>query len=190
MSSFQLYVKLGWDHLSDLNGYDHMLFLLVLVVGIQLKQWKQIGGLVTAFTIGHTLALFSVVLFSFPVPVDLVEQGILWSIVALAIQKLVLSFRQKETNVRWNPQYALVLFFGLIHGLGFSSYLKAMILPEKIVVSLLGFNLGLELAQIAFVCLILSVFILLYKFFNTNIITRIVTTVVSAWVLFLLTQNT
>ena len=66
MNPFRFYLKLGFEHISNLNGYDHILFLIVLCAVYRIQQWKKILILVTAFTIGHsiTLALVSFDLFN------------------------------------------------------------------------------------------------------------------------------
>ena len=66
MNPFKFYLKLGFEHISNLNGYDHILFLIVLCAVYRIQQWKKILILVTAFTIGHsiTLALVSFDLFN------------------------------------------------------------------------------------------------------------------------------
>ena len=68
MNPFRFYLKLGFEHISNLNGYDHILFLIVLCAVYRIQQWKKIFILVTAFTIGHsiTLALVSFDLFNIP----------------------------------------------------------------------------------------------------------------------------
>ena len=73
MHSLPFYLQLGFDHISDLAGYDHMLFLVALCAVYRLEQWKQLVILVTAFTVGHsiTLALTSFSLLT--IPSDLIE---------------------------------------------------------------------------------------------------------------------
>ncbi|MEO0724729.1 MAG: HupE/UreJ family protein, partial [Bacteroidota bacterium] len=68
MGSFGFYVELGFKHISDFAGYDHMLFLVALCAIYRLQQWKNILVLVTAFTIGHsvTLILSSLDIFTIP----------------------------------------------------------------------------------------------------------------------------
>ena len=58
MSQFWLYLQLGLEHVLDWNAYDHILFLVALVASYSFSSWKQVLGLVSLFTLGHTLALF------------------------------------------------------------------------------------------------------------------------------------
>jgi hypothetical protein len=57
MNTFNLYLQLGIEHIADLRGYDHILFILVLAAVYSIKEWKQIIVLITAFTIGHSITL-------------------------------------------------------------------------------------------------------------------------------------
>ena len=91
---FTDYLKLGMDHILDLNGYDHILFVAVLCAGYELKQWKHVLILVTAFTIGHslTLALSSMDLVSFSpslierlIPITIILTGIFNVFIAVSL---------------------------------------------------------------------------------------------------------
>jgi hypothetical protein len=83
-STFAVYLRLGFDHIADLRGYDHILFVVALSAGYALAQWRQLLVLVTAFTVGHsvTLALATLRLVSvstawveFLIPVTIVATG-------------------------------------------------------------------------------------------------------------------
>lgn len=182
MGTFQLYISLGWEHLTDFGGYDHMLFLLALVLGYSYKNWKALLTLVTAFTVGHSIALalavFKIVTFNS----NYIEYGILLSIAALALKRfLTADVKTKSNNMRF--EYILVLFFGVIHGLGFSNYLSA-ILSNDVWKALLGFNLGLEIAQVVFVSIVVAILSLVYHFIsdkNKLLINRIIAAIVVVW---------
>jgi len=73
MSTFRLYLSLGIDHIADLAGYDHILFITALCAVYSLKQWRSILILVTAFTIGHTLTLALATLEIIRISTDLIE---------------------------------------------------------------------------------------------------------------------
>jgi len=145
----------GGRHL--LGGWDHLLFLLTLLFGAALVAARQglrrglrdVALLVTAFTVGHSVSLAAATLGRVELPSQLVETGIAASIVAVAVANVV---RPEETRARpW-----LVLVFGIVHGFGFSSVLAEMgLAPADTVVALLSFNLGIELAQLAFVAVAL-----------------------------------
>ena len=160
MSEFQAYLQLGFDHITDSNGYDHILFIVALCTIYTLIDWKKVIILVTAFTIGHsiTLALSTMGLIS--IRPDVIELLIPVTILFTAILNF---FHQtpKSSYVRektYSPRYPLALTFGLIHGLGFSNYLRALLGKEAdIIEPLLGFNVGLELGQLIIVFIILAI---------------------------------
>jgi hypothetical protein len=156
MSAFLSYLKLGFLHITDFAGYDHMLFLLALVAGYTIQEWKDVLGLATAFTLGHSLTLILVSLGIVRVNSNLVEFLIPLTIFLTAIGNLSLP----NLNFRHTAKlrYAMVTGFGLIHGMGFSGYLSSLLGREANVFQpLLAFNIGIELGQI----LILGAMILL-----------------------------
>lgn len=166
MNIFQLYFNLGVQHITDLIGYDHILFLICLTAVYILKQWKQILILITAFTIGHSTSL---VLASFDiiyVPTKWVEFLIPVTIFITAFWNL-LNKKDDVSKTTAIIKYIAALFFGLIHGLGFSNYLKSLLNAEdSLFMPLLGFNLGIEVGQIAIVAgilLISTIFALGFK---------------------------
>lgn len=169
MSEFELYFTLGKDHILDYaNGYDHILFVVALCAMYLLRDWKRILILVTAFTIGHsvTLALSTLALVS--VKPELIEFLIPLTIFITAVSNI---FRQEENQTVLSLQlnYGYALFFGLIHGLGFSNYLKSILgKDESIVTQLLAFNLGLEFGQIIIVAIFLIIAFILVDLFGRS----------------------
>lgn len=169
MSEFELYFTLGKDHILDYaNGYDHILFVVALCAMYLLRDWKRILILVTAFTIGHsvTLALSTLALVS--VKPELIEFLIPLTIFITAVSNI---FRQEENQTALSLQlnYGYALFFGLIHGLGFSNYLKSILgKDESIVTQLLAFNLGLEFGQIIIVAIFLIIAFILVDLFGRS----------------------
>ncbi len=144
MSQFEMYLRLGFQHIIDVHAYDHIVFVLVLCAGYSLNQISKVLLLITAFTIGHSLTLALSTLNIVTIPSDIVEFLIPATILVTAVSN-VLPLR--SGNRRFI--YATTLFFGLIHGLGFSNYLKALMGRESnILTPLLAFNVGLELGQI------------------------------------------
>ena len=136
------FVVLGIKHI--LTGYDHILFLLtLLMLGGGLRQLLKI---VTAFTVAHSVTLSLAVLNVITLPARLVESGIALSITYVAAENLWRNDRSLQR--RW-----LVTFgFGLIHGLGFASILKEFhLVGANLALSLVGFNLGVEIGQVAIV---------------------------------------
>jgi hypothetical protein len=158
MSEFSLYFGLGKDHILDYaNGYDHILFVVALCAIYLVRDWKKILILVTAFTIGHSITLALATLNIVSVNSEFIEFLIPLTIFITSFSNL---FR-KESSIdhgRVQINYVFALFFGLIHGLGFSNFLRSLLGKESNIVSpLLAFNLGLELGQIIVVTLFLVV---------------------------------
>ena len=165
MHPFEFYLKLGFEHIANLNGYDHILFLVVLCAVYQISQWRNILILVTAFTIGHSITLFIVSLDFFSIPSRIIKLLIPVTILITSLQN-VINIKQIENSSRMGKNYFMALFFGLIHGMDFSNYFKALIMsPDEIVIPLLGFNIGIELGQ-----LLIVLFIVLISFVFLNII--------------------
>jgi len=157
MSLFELYFKLGLQHIADLKGYDHILFILTLCAVYSLKEWKRVLILVTAFTIGHSLTLALATLDLIRVDGGLIEFLIPLTIFVTAIANVLMG-KQKASSTLYYLKYSAALFFGLIHGLGFSSYLRSLLGSEKgIVLPLFSFNLGIETGQIFIVVIILLI---------------------------------
>jgi len=161
ISTFTVYLRLGFEHLLDLQGYDHILFLAVLCAAYSLKRWRELLVLVTAFTIGHSVSLAVATLRLVRVDTGLVEFLIPVTIVATAVTNLVGLRREDpaEHKVAARPlRYALALVFGVVHGLGFSNFLRLALGEERsLFVPLLSFNIGLELAQIVVAVGVLAV---------------------------------
>ncbi|MFY8091064.1 MAG: HupE/UreJ family protein [Chitinophagaceae bacterium] len=150
MNSFDLYFNLGWQHIADWQGYDHILFVMVLCLRYVFADWKKVLFLVTAFTIGHSITLALSVLQVISFKQNLIEFLIPITIIITALSNLqVKKFVFKN---KWNAIYFLALFFGLIHGLGFSNYLKSLLgKGSNIVWELFAFNIGLEIGQLLIV---------------------------------------
>jgi len=157
MSEFSMYFGLGKEHILDyVNGYDHILFVLALCAVYSVHDWKKILILVTAFTIGHSITLALATLEIVSVKVELIEFLIPLTIFITSFANL---FRGETTIDKSKVQinYVFALFFGLIHGLGFSNFLRALLgKDQRIISQLLAFNLGLELGQIIVVILFLA----------------------------------
>ena len=155
MSIFELYFTLGFQHIADIRGYDHILFILVLCAVYNLREWKRVLILVTAFTVGHSLTLALATLDLFRVNSDLVEFLIPLTIFITALAN-VLTRKSSYSSSLHTMKYAAALFFGLIHGLGFSNYLRSLLGSETgLFVPLLSFNVGLEVGQILIVLTLL-----------------------------------
>jgi len=163
MSIFFTYFELGYDHILDIKGYDHILFVLALCAAYKLYDWKKILILITAFTIGHSLTLALSVFDLVSISSNLIEFLIPLTILFTAISNIWKS-HQPITKYKTRANYALALFFGLIHGLGFSNYLKMLLGRDKeIIGQLFGFNVGLEVGQ-----LLIVIFFLIISFIFTQ----------------------
>ena len=165
MNDWQIWFTTGIEHILDLNGYDHMLFVGLLVFTYPVSEWKKLIWLITAFTFGHSLTLALSVTNIIKVPQQYTEVLIILTIIFTAIYLL---FTSKNTAKGGSVIYLIICCFGLIHGLGFSYLLKAMLgTNESIFTPLLMFNLGLEVGQIVVVILMVLVLLLIGKFAKT-----------------------
>ncbi len=186
---FSDFFKLGMEHILDPNGYDHILFVTVLCALYDPSHWKKILILVTAFTIGHSLTLALSSLDKVRINPDLVETLIPITIILTGIFNIIMIYRQStnERSVRFN--YVMALGFGLIHGLGFSTYFKAILGREASVVKpLFAFNLGVEAGQLVIVSTVLLLGYLLITRWKLQkkywtIVISFIAIVVSAWLL-------
>lgn len=162
MNLFELYFGLGITHILDIQGYDHILFVIALCTIYSFVEWRKILVLVTAFTIGHSLTLALATLKFISVDAGLIEFLIPVTIAITSALNLFKPVPEKGSFIQLN--YFFALFFGLIHGLGFSNFLKSLLGKESSILEpLLAFNLGLELGQLVIVLAFLG---LTYLFLN------------------------
>jgi len=162
-STFSAYLTLGFDHISDLAGYDHILFIVALCAIYQLQAWRQVAILVTAFTIGHSITLALAALGVIPINGSLIEFLIPITIIMTAGYNVVVhQFKghteDKTFNRRINANYLFALVFGLIHGMGFSNFFRSTVLPgqeNEFIQQLFAFNLGVEVGQLLIVATVL-----------------------------------
>ena len=158
MSEFWIYFQIGLKHVLDIHAYDHVLFLIALAIPFSFKDWKRVVLLVTLFTIGHTMALMLSVFGIIAIKVNVVELLIPITILITALFNLFTAgkSRKKESI---NVVFFITLFFGIIHGLGFSNYFKSILGGDAAskVLPLSEFALGIEAAQIVVVFVVLIV---------------------------------
>ncbi|TWJ03376.1 HupE/UreJ protein [Mucilaginibacter frigoritolerans] len=167
-TGFKNMVSLGMEHIK--TGTDHLLFLLVLLLPATLvvksKRWAEFGGvkyslkrllkIVTAFTAGHSLTLLLGATGVLVPPSQIIEVLIAVSILVSAIHALIPIFPGKEYYVSGG--------FGLIHGMAFASILYNMQLHGMtLILSILGFNIGIEMMQLFIVALIIPWLIVLSR---------------------------
>lgn len=157
---FQTYLQLGFEHISDPKAYDHIVFLIALCAIYRPEEWKKVLILVTAFTIGHSLTLGLAVMDIIRFSPKVIELLIPVTILITAIAN-VLPKKTEVTSSRKGMQvnYAFALFFGLIHGMGFSNFLRSALMPGQegeLLPQLFAFNIGIELGQLLIVVFIMA----------------------------------
>ena len=168
MNEFWIYCKLGVEHILDPKGIDHMLFIVTLCAVYKLTEWKKVALLVTAFTVGHSVTLALSSLDMIKVNSDLIEFLIPVTIILTALYNLLLHKSEAPSKLV-SLNYILALGFGLIHGMGFSNFFRAMMMGEdNIVFPLFSFNLGIEFGQLVIVLSLMVVLYLLVMFVKFN----------------------
>ena len=171
MSDFEIFLPLGFQHITDLKGYDHILFVVALCAVFRLKDWKKVAFLITAFTIGHSitlaLATFNVITYS----TKLIE---LLIPITIFLTCIINFFHKSNERSLSNEKpsyfrYPMAMAFGLIHGMGFSNYLRSLLgKEESIWQPLLAFNVGLEIGQLVIVTISLIISSLLLDIFKVK----------------------
>ncbi len=166
MQDFLFYLNLGWEHIISLDALDHQLFVLALIAVYSFNDLKKILILITAFTIGHSITLALSTFDIIRINSDWVEFLIPLTIVLTSLNNIFIRNKKQSQN---KGNYYLALIFGLIHGMGFANTARVMIAKsQSITIPLLGFNIGLELGQIAIVFGILMLLFILLKIFKVN----------------------
>jgi hypothetical protein len=168
-SAFSTYAELGFTHIADITAYDHILFVIALCAIYRLSEWKRVAILVTAFTIGHSVTLALAALDVITFPKDVIELLIPVTIVLTCLYNIFSRTNQPRAG-KMTPgkiayltrqimvNYIFAFFFGLIHGMGFSNYLKSVLSEDESLVWLLfSFNVGLEAGQLVIVATILVI---------------------------------
>src|ERR1700687_3227868 len=150
------YLRLGIEHI--LFGFDHLLFVLALVILV--KTWSRVAITVTAFTIAHSITLAAATLGFVNVPGPPVEATIALSIMLVSVE--ILNTRRGKPSLTARLPWLVAFSFGLLHGFGFAGALAEVGLPQHAIpVALLFFNVGVEVGQLVFVAAVLSIMWLL-----------------------------
>lgn len=157
MNEFWIYFKLGLNHILHIEGLDHILFLVVLIIAYTFKDWKKVFWLVTAFTVGHTLSLLLSSYSAVKVNPGMIEFFVLMTIFIMALFNLFTAGKNIH-KTKFTLLAISALFFGIIHGLAFAKDFKNMThgLDSKFI-PLLEFTLGIEAAQIIVVLIVLVI---------------------------------
>ncbi len=155
MNDFPLWFNIGFHHILDWNGYDHICYITSLAVLFSINQWRKLFILVTAFTSGHSLTLAISTLHFISVPQKIIE--CLIPVTILITCGYNIYFRDKKLkSITFN--YCMALVFGFIHGLGFSYLLRSLLGKDgNILGSLFSFNIGLEAGQLLIVASVLLI---------------------------------
>lgn len=149
-SEFITFLQLGFEHILDIEGYDHLLFVVGLCAIYRPKDWRRIALLITAFTIGHCFTLILAGRYGSWLAADLIEQLVAFTIFLGGAYNLAFSQRWHQENI-W-PAYLLAAGFGLIHGMAFSNFFRALgSEADELWRQLLAFNLGVEGGQLVIV---------------------------------------
>ncbi|MDQ1908989.1 HupE/UreJ family protein [Paenibacillus sp. GD4] len=152
LSLILYYLDLGLEHI--ITGYDHLLFLLALI--IVSKKFAEVLKIVTAFTVAHSITLTLAAIGWIPANPNWIEAGIALTICYVAIE----NFFVTPPGWRW----MITFLFGLIHGIGFATAISDIGFDQKyFITSLVSFNVGIELGQLACVALVLPILIMLQK---------------------------
>jgi hypothetical protein len=146
------FVRMGFDHILD--GTDHLLFLFCLVLPFRMRQFWMLAGIITSFTVAHSITLLAAATGVVPTGnwfPPLVETLIAVSIVYMALENIIATWLGGDSpqNLRW--RWLVTGAFGLVHGFGFSFVLQQELqfAGGHFLLSLLSFNIGVELGQLA-----------------------------------------
>ncbi len=165
MNDFQLYFKLGLNHILNIGSIDHILFLMALILVFSFKNWRTLFWLVSLFTIAHTGSLLLSVYGIIAVDELLIEKLVLLTIIITALSNIV--FKNDKTLHKTHLYFSF--FFGLVHGLGFAKDFKMLAVGQNSkLLSLFSFAIGIETAQIALGLIILTALFVITKFFRFN----------------------
>ncbi len=146
----KIWIEEGIFHIIDPNALDHLLYVVALAIPFILNKPRQLLILITAFTLGHTLALGISAAMTPVLPKFYIEVAILSSVIFTAF--LGLRYQDRSPSM---IQYLVTVFIGCIHGLGFGSEFAMMHQHTgwEFVTSLFGFNLGVEVGQVIIIAL-------------------------------------
>ena len=183
------FLKLGVSHILDINGVDHILFLVGLTIIYTIKDWKSVLWLATAFTIGHSVTLALAALDAIHVNSNLIEILIALSIFIVAISNVfIIKIESGDTSsMRW--KYLSAGLFGLIHGIGFSNFFSVMLAGDSLTIPLLGFNIGVEIAQLIIVSAVLIISHFLIKLIPRTPYIIAVSSIIALWAVFLIMER-
>jgi hypothetical protein len=167
MSEFWIYFEKGLRHILNPYAYDHILFLVALVLPFAFKDWMRLLLLVSVFSLGHSLALFLSIFGIVFVKGHFVEFLIPITILIVAIFHLFTAGKSsKKESI--SVILFITLFFGIVHGLDYAAYFKTLVggSPQSKLLPLLELGLGIEAAQIIVVFVVLVLSYIVQTFFR------------------------
>ncbi|MGA0829565.1 MAG: HupE/UreJ family protein [Flavobacteriaceae bacterium] len=168
METIRFYLELGVFHVLDLNGYDHVLFMVALALPYAFKSFVRLLLLATAFTVAHTLSLALAAFNLFKIDPGIIEFLIPVTIALTALYNLIV-YEADSRQGSFNMQLVATVFFGLIHGFGFSNYFRMIMGAEdQKATALLGFTLGIETAQLLVISATLAFSAIANKLFSNR----------------------
>ncbi|MDA8693119.1 HupE/UreJ family protein [Saprospiraceae bacterium] len=184
---FYEFLKLGVSHILDINGVDHILFLVGLTIIYTIKDWKSVLWLATAFTIGHSVTLALAAIDMIQVNSNFIEILIALSIFIVAVSNVFIIRSSDASSMKW--KYLSAGVFGLIHGIGFSNFFSVMLAGDSMTFPLLGFNIGVEIAQLMIVSGVLIVSHFIIKIIPRTPYIIAVSSIIAIWALYLIVER-
>jgi len=158
IDSFLSNLQDGIYHIFNISAYDHILFLIVLIIPYLFKDWKRILLLITVFTIGHCFSLSLVTYGAITVNTNIISFLIPFTILIVALFN-IFTTGKKTHQAKIGLLFFATLFFGLVHGFGFVNNFNSLVSSsEHQLLAILEIGLGIEIGQlvIAFIVLFIS----------------------------------
>jgi hypothetical protein len=146
MSELATFVRLGFRHITDLAALDHLLFLFALAAIYRKRDWRDMVGVISAFTVGHSITLGLAASGALQLPTTLIEFLIPVTILLTGLENIAVR-RRDQAPLAGGRRPVFAGVFGLVHGAGFANYLRELF-TGSIALPLFGFNLGIELGQL------------------------------------------
>ena len=162
LESFIRYFESGLYHILNFDSYDHILFVIIISVPFTFKDWKRLLILISIFSLGHTLSLLLGLYDALNLKVNITEWLIPLTIFLMAFYNI---FTAGKLSQRLYFSYGVVLFFGLIHGLGFANAFERLLdSNDSTLLSVIEFAIGIEIGQ----CIVV-LFVLILSFIAQSI---------------------
>ncbi|MGE0567842.1 MAG: HupE/UreJ family protein [Bacteroidia bacterium] len=166
MADFFFLLEMGFFHVLSIEGIDHMLYVMLLTFSLPFTEWKKLIWIMTGFTAGHTISLFYGVLNVLPISIPFLEFLVALSILVTSV--IAYRLNQLPNNRKFIPQLVLAGFFGLIHGAAFGNSLIELLSDGSFpIIEVLGFNFGIELAQVLIFLLTIGILFFVKKRFQS-----------------------